>query len=83
MLSRLKTVGKVNRRLAALLVEPGAEPGSTLELDGKAAGKLTSVAPWPNESGLHAALGYLEKSAFEAGELTAPGYGNVRVLGFV
>ena len=82
-LSRLKTVGKVNRRLAALLVEPETEPGSALELDGKAAGKLTSIAPWPNESGLHAALGYIEKSAFEAGELTIAGHGTARVLGFV
>jgi folate-binding protein YgfZ len=83
VLSRLKTVGKVNRRLAALLVEPETEAGAALELDGKPAGKLTSIAPWPNESGLHAALGYLEKSAFEAGELTIPGHGNARVLGFV
>ena len=83
VLSRLKTVGKVNRRLAALLVEPETEPGSTLELDGKPAGKLTSIAPWPNESGLHAALGYLEKSAFEAGELSIASHGTVRVLGFV
>ena len=83
VLSRLKTAGKVNRRLAALLVEPDTEPGSTLESDGKAAGKLTSIAPWPNESGLHAALGYIEKSAFEAGELTIPGHGTARVLGFV
>jgi folate-binding protein YgfZ len=83
VLSRLKTAGKLNRRLAALLVEPDTEPGSALELDGKAAGKLTSIAPWPNESGLHAALGYIEKSAFEAGELSIPGHGSVRVLGFV
>jgi tRNA-modifying protein YgfZ len=83
VLSRLKTVGKVNRRLAALLVEPETAPGSSLELDGKPAGKLTSIAPWPNESGLHAALGYLEKSAFEAGELSIPSHGTVRVLGFV
>jgi folate-binding protein YgfZ len=84
VLSRLKTVGKVNRRLAALLVEPETEPGSALELDGKPAGKLTSIAPWPNESGLHAALGYLEKSAFEAGELTITGLGTTaRVLGIV
>ncbi|MEK7950567.1 CAF17-like 4Fe-4S cluster assembly/insertion protein YgfZ [Luteolibacter soli] len=83
VLSRLKTVGKVNRRLAALLVEPDTTPGSPLELDGKPAGKLTSIAPWPNESGLHTALGYLEKSAFEAGELTLPDHGTARVLGFV
>ena len=83
VLSRLKTAGKLNRRLAALLVEPETEPGSALEFAGKAAGKLTSIAPWPNESGLHAALGYLEKSAFEAGELSIPGHGNARVLGFV
>ncbi|MCW1887252.1 hypothetical protein OKA04_21115 [Luteolibacter flavescens] len=83
VLSRLKTVGKVNRRLAALLVEPGIAPGTEMELDGKPAGTLTSIAPWPNESGLHTALGYLHKSAYEAGELTIPGHGTARVLGFV
>jgi folate-binding protein YgfZ len=83
VLSRLKTAGKLNRRLAALLVEPKTETGSALEFEGKAAGKLTSIAPWPNESGLHAALGYVEKTAFEAGELSIPGHGNARVLGFV
>ncbi|MCW1926053.1 hypothetical protein OKA05_26070 [Luteolibacter arcticus] len=84
VLSRLKTAGKVNRRLAAFLVDPDTPPGSTLERDGKAAGTLTSVAPWPNESGLHAALGYLEKSAFEASELYITGLGTTaRVLGMV
>jgi folate-binding protein YgfZ len=83
VLSRIKTAGKLNRRLAAFLVSPEATANSGLELDGKQAGRLTSVAPWPNDSGLHAALGYLEKSAFAAGELSVAGLGNARVLGFV
>lgn len=83
VLSRLKTAGKLNRRLAAMLVEPGTAAGTALELAGKPAGILTSVAPWPHESGLHAALGYIEKSAFEAGELPIAGHGSARVLGFV
>jgi folate-binding protein YgfZ len=81
VLSRIKTAGKLNKRLAAFLVDPAA--GTTLELAGKPAGTLTSVAPWPNESGLHAALGYLDKSAFDAEELAIAGGGSARVLGFV
>ena len=47
-------------------------------------GSLTSIAPWPNESGLHAALGYLDKSAFHATELSIAGKsGTAQVLGFV
>lgn len=81
VLSRIKTAGKLNRRLAAFLVDPGV--GTALESAGKPAGTLTSVAPWPNDSGLHAALGYLHKSAFDAGELSVAGGGSARVLGFV
>lgn len=83
VLSRMKTAGKVNRRLTSFLVDPGIAVGDPLEFGGKAAGVLTSVAPWPEEGGLHAALGYLEKSAFEAEEPGIPGKGTARVIGFV
>ena len=83
VLSRITTAGKLNRRLAAFLVEPGVAAGSTLDRAGKPAGTLTSVAPWPNDGGLHAALGYLDKAAFEASELSVTGHGSARVLGFV
>jgi hypothetical protein len=42
------------------------------------------VAPWPNEAGTHAALGYLDKSSFDAVELPITGKPALaRVLGFV
>jgi folate-binding protein YgfZ len=85
VLSRIKTAGRLNRRLAALLVDPGAAPGDLLGDAGeRAAGQITSVAPWPNEAGTHAALGYLDKSTFDAVELAVAGKSGIaRVLGFV
>lgn len=83
VLSRIKTAGRLNRKLAAFLVDPDTPAGAALINEGKRAGTLTSVAPWANESGLHTALGYLEKSAFEAGVLAIDGYsGTARVTGF-
>ena len=85
VLSRIKTAGRLNRRLAAFLVDPGIAVGDLLgAADGRSAGTITSVAPWPNEAGTHAALGYLDKSAFDAVELPITGKpGLVRILGFV
>ena len=85
VLSRIKTAGRLNRRLAAFLVDPDAAPGDLLGSgDDRPVGQLTSVAPWPNEAGTHAALGYLDKSAFDAVELPVAGKtGIARVLGFV
>lgn len=86
VLSRIKTAGRLNRRLAAFLVDPGTLPGDVLGESGtpRDAGVITSVAPWPEEAGTHAALGYLDKSAFEAVELSVAGRpGHARVLGFV
>lgn len=75
VLSRIKTAGKVNRRLTAFLAEEGAEPGTPLlTAEGKPAGQLTSVSPIPDKATLRfPALGYLEKSAFGAGEFSANG----------
>ena len=74
VLSRIKSAGKVNRRLAAFRVEAGAVPGDSLVTDGGAkAGILTSVSPLADDSGKHAALGYVEKAGFGAEELTIPG----------
>jgi hypothetical protein len=83
----MKSAGKVNRRLTAFLVESGIGAGDTLDLtDGgessKPAGTITSVSPQPDSgsnSGLHPALGYLEKAAFTATELRAGGK-QVRVV---
>ncbi|MDB6080327.1 MAG: hypothetical protein JWO82_4074 [Akkermansiaceae bacterium] len=65
VLSRMKTAGKLNRRLATLLVSPSMAAGDAL-----GAGILTSVSPLPDpETGLHPALGYLHKSQFELQEI--------------
>ena len=85
VLSRIKSAGRLNRRLAAFLVDPGVSAGDPLGMagEGRPAGAITSVAPWPNEAGTHAALGYLDKSAFDAVELPVPGRSGVaRMLGF-
>ena len=75
VISLIKTAGKVNRRLTAFLVDAGTAPGTTLlTSEGKEAGTLTSVSPLPDPSILrYHALGYLEKSAFGAGEFSASG----------
>lgn len=86
VLSRIKSAGRLNRRLAAFLVDPGTSAGDLLGEQGtsRAAGTITSVAPWPDEAGRHAALGFLDKSAFEEAELPVAGKpGIARVLGFV
>lgn len=85
VLSRIKTAGRLNRKLAAFLVDPGTAAGDLLGVaEGRSAGAITSVAPWPNEAGTHAALGYLDKSAFDAVELPLTGKsGLARMLGFV
>jgi folate-binding protein YgfZ len=75
VLSRIKSAGKVNRRLTAFLVEEGARPGEALLTpDGKEAGILTSVSPLPDKATLRfTALGYLGKSAFGLEEFSASG----------
>lgn len=86
VLSRIKSAGRLNRKLTAFLVDSDAAAGDLLgNLEAsRPAGSLTSVAPWPNESGTHAALGYLDKSAFDAVELPLVGKsGRARVIGFV
>lgn len=84
VLSRIKSAGRVNRRLAAFLVEPGTPAGIPLADGSRTSGSLTSVAPWPNEAGLHSALGYLDKSAFGATELSLTGQsGKAQILGLV
>lgn len=65
VLSRIKSVGRVNRRLARLTT---TSPGpASLQLDGKECGVLTSVAP--AGGGVDArdrpALGYIRKTAYE------------------
>lgn len=86
VLSRIKSAGRLNRKLAAFLVDPGTEAGDPLgdASASRSAGTITSVAPWPNPAGTHAALGYLDKSAFAEVEFPIAGKpGRARVLGFV
>lgn len=59
-LSRIKSAGKLNRRLTLFAVEGQVAAGDALAADGETCGEVTSVAP----SGTHA-LGYLRKSAFD------------------
>lgn len=79
VLSRMKSAGKVNRRLTAFLLDEGVAAGAALALTeadpaAKPAGIITSVSPQAEpDSGLYPALGYLEKSGFEARELRADG----------
>ncbi len=85
VLSRIKSAGRMNRKLAAFLVDPGTAAGDLLGApEGRSAGSITSVAPWPNDAGNHAALGYIDKSAFDEVELPIAGKpGLARILGFV
>jgi tRNA-modifying protein YgfZ len=64
VISRIKSAGKVNRRLVRLVVESEAEgsPGELIGADGKAAGEVTSLSPVA-EGGLRPALGYLKRTA--------------------
>jgi folate-binding protein YgfZ len=74
VLSRIKSAGKVNRRLAAFRVEAGTVAGDDLVTDsGAKAGILTSVSRLTDDSGKHVALGYVEKAGFGAEELAIPG----------
>ena len=63
VVARLNTYEKVKRYLAMLSLEDGAIPdaGAPLTVDGKDAGKLTSVSP-VLISGRRPALGYVRKA---------------------
>jgi len=84
VLSRMKTAGKLNRRLARLWVDPAVEAG-----DSAGAGAITSASPLPDpESGLRAALGFIHKSQFQEAEVEVRGVdegakGMARILGWV
>ena len=66
VVARLNTYEKVKRYLSRLSLEEGEipDPGATLTVDGKEAGKITSVAPVA-VSGRRAALGYVRKKYAE------------------
>lgn len=84
VLSRLKTAGKLNRKLAILQADGTVEAG-----DRAGSGAITSVSPHADpETGLHPALGFLSKSQFDATEVEVTGAneapkGLARVRGWV
>ena len=66
LLSRIKSIGRVNRRLAIFQVPATAENGDPIFAAEKPVGTLTRVArAAPNEDTTHA-LGYLKKTAYES-----------------
>ncbi len=65
VISRIKSAGKLNRRLARLEVPDDAAAGDSLLLGEREVGRLTSVTPGPPRE----ALAFLHKKAFDAGEL--------------
>ncbi|GAA5481661.1 YgfZ/GcvT domain-containing protein [Haloferula sargassicola] len=67
-LSRIKSAGKVNRRLQRFALNGPAAPGDGIQMEGQPCGELTSVAP----SG-EAALGFLKKAAFGHRHFTLAG----------
>lgn len=77
VLSRIKSAGKLNRRLAALKVPGETRPGDPLP-----GGEVTSVSPALEEDGTRFALGYLGKTAFGLDETDVGGSGRAAILGF-
>jgi tRNA-modifying protein YgfZ len=68
VLSRLKTAGKLNRRLAAFTIQGAVSEGDRLAIDTHELGKLTSCATPPDDNSNFYALGYLKKKGFEQTE---------------
>lgn len=82
VLSRIKSVGRVNRRLARLTTTaPGPAP---LLVDGSECGVLTSVAPTGtgDGDGNRPALGYLRKTAYEQTGFETPDGHQAQLLGW-
>ena len=79
VLSRIKSAGKVNRRLTRFSISPPLplglpDDGLAFEAAGKPAGSLTSLSSCGT-----LALGYLSRTAFDAPEFRVPGHGDVRI----
>lgn len=76
VLSRIKSAGKVNRRLFALSLPAGARAGEPLP-----GGEITSLSPEAGEDGRHLALGYIGKTAFGLDRIDLESGGYAEVLG--
>lgn len=82
VISRIKSAGKVNRKLVRLVVDEGVELKAgdrLLDADGQEAGEVTSVSPLPVDSH-KMALGYLKRRA-EGEEIHLPSGQIVRIAG--
>ncbi len=78
--ARMRYRGHPNKTLYRLAVEgPQPQPGAQILQNGKAVGRVTSVAPVTREGRIHA-LGYLSRSAETSGPLGC-GEAGIRVLG--
>ena len=66
VLSRIKTAGKLNRRLAAFRIDAPANAGDALVIADREIGKLTSYITADPTSNDPNALGYLSKKGFDA-----------------
>ena len=66
VISRIKTAGKLNRRLAAFQIKGAAKQGDQLLLKASEVGHLTSCAATPDKATDFIALGYLKKKGFDA-----------------
>lgn len=80
VLSRIKSVGRVNRRLARLTTDADI-PGPLLAA-GVEVGVITSISPLPSADGSRAALGYLGKKGFDHQSFELPGDRHARFLGW-
>lgn len=67
VISRIKSAGKVNRRLTRFLIAPStaAETGALVTPDGGIAGSLTSISPQPHPDGSRDALGFVKRGVEE------------------
>lgn len=82
VLSRIKTAGKLNRRLARLNVE-SASVISPIVLEDVEVGNLTSISPEVDANGLRPALGYIKKKGFDAQRFQLPGGGLAHFVSWV
>lgn len=74
VISRIKSVGKVNKRLQRMMLDAAApaEGGDLVDANGLPAGELTSVSPLI-EHGVRHALGYVKRGVTEVFLLTPDG----------
>ena len=78
VISRIKSVGRVNHHLRRLRAGFPLRAGDRLESDGKAIGEITSAAPLPGAAG-SIALGYLRRGFDEPGRRVRIDVGELEV----